>query len=248
MASRCVGWASREIADGVVALPLDARTRERFEWLAEEVVENGGEATRLAGGAWRRPPRSESSPAQMAAAVATDYRRSSTKRVGARRVRDRRRRSVARLRRELRRIGSRDYFPPADREQARSAVEALAVLARGGLMRWATGEAATSTGPGCAWLIRRFIDPDAEFVFVDDPDDVPADATAFDMPRRRALAITTAMQLRDVPARGYDLVDPALVEIGRIIHEADLADERFDAPEARGLDVAGPRPLDDSRR
>ena len=37
--------------------------------------------------------------------------------------------------------------------------------------------------------------------------------------------------------RLHELVDPALVEIGRIIHEADLADERFDAPEARGLDV-----------
>jgi hypothetical protein len=33
------------------------------------------------------------------------------------------------------------------------------------------------------------------------------------------------------------LVDPALVEIGRIVHEADLRDERFDAPEAAGLDV-----------
>jgi hypothetical protein len=32
-----------------------------------------------------------------------------------------------------------------------------------------------------AWLIRRFVDPDAEFVFVTDPDDVPADATPFDM-------------------------------------------------------------------
>ena len=34
-----------QIADGVVALPLDARTRERLDWLAEEVIENGGEAT-----------------------------------------------------------------------------------------------------------------------------------------------------------------------------------------------------------
>lgn len=34
-----------QIADGVVALPLDARTREQFDWLAEEVVEQGGEAT-----------------------------------------------------------------------------------------------------------------------------------------------------------------------------------------------------------
>ncbi len=37
--------------------------------------------------------------------------------------------------------------------------------------------------------------------------------------------------------RRYVLHDPALDEIGRIIHEADLADERFDAPEAPGLDT-----------
>ena len=37
--------------------------------------------------------------------------------------------------------------------------------------------------------------------------------------------------------RRYGFIDPALVEIGRIIHEANLADERFDAPEAPGLDV-----------
>jgi hypothetical protein len=33
----------------------------------------------------------------------------------------------------------------------------------------------------CAWLVRRFVDPEAEFLFVSDPDEVPADATAFDM-------------------------------------------------------------------
>src|SRR5262245_19203176 len=37
--------------------------------------------------------------------------------------------------------------------------------------------------------------------------------------------------------RRYELADPVLWEIGRIVHEADLADERFDAPEAPGLDV-----------
>ena len=37
--------------------------------------------------------------------------------------------------------------------------------------------------------------------------------------------------------RHYDLDDPALWAIARIVHEADLEDERYDAPEARGLDV-----------
>ncbi len=35
----------------------------------------------------------------------------------------------------------------------------------------------------------------------------------------------------------HRLTDPALIEVGRIIHEADLRDDRFDAPEGAGLDV-----------
>jgi len=38
--------------------------------------------------------------------------------------------------------------------------------------------------------------------------------------------------------RRYQLDDPALWRIAAIIHEADLDDERYDAPEAPGLDVA----------
>ena len=48
-------------------------------------------------------------------------------------------------------------------------------------MRWATRRNCHVDRAACAWLIRRFLDPEAEFVFVDDQDEVPADATAFDM-------------------------------------------------------------------
>jgi len=37
--------------------------------------------------------------------------------------------------------------------------------------------------------------------------------------------------------RRYELGDPVLWEIAKVVHEADLADERYDAPEASGLDV-----------
>jgi hypothetical protein len=103
-------------------------------------------------------------------------------------------------------------------------------------MRWATRRGCHVDRASCAWLIRRFIDPGAEFVFVDDPDDVPAGARAFDMPGV-ALSHHEGDCTFETFLRLHGLVDPALVEIGRIIHEADLADERFDAPEARGLDV-----------
>jgi hypothetical protein len=103
-------------------------------------------------------------------------------------------------------------------------------------MKWATRRGCHVDRASCAWLIRRFIDPAAEFVFVDDPDEVPSDATAFDMPGV-ALSHHGGDCSFETFLRSYDLADPALIEIGRIIHEADLADERFDAPEAPGLDV-----------
>jgi hypothetical protein len=103
-------------------------------------------------------------------------------------------------------------------------------------MRWATRAGIHVDRAACAWLIRRFIDPEAEFVFVHDPDEVPLDATPFDMRgvelSHRGGACTFETMLAE-----YQLDDPALADIARIVHEADLEDERFDAPEARGLDA-----------
>jgi hypothetical protein len=81
------------------------------------------------------------------------------------------------------------------------------------------------------------LDPEASFVFVDDPDHVPEDATPFDM-RGVALSHHRGECSFETFLRAYSLDDPVLWDIARIVHEADLADERFDAPEAAGLDVA----------
>ena len=103
-------------------------------------------------------------------------------------------------------------------------------------MRWATRAGIHVDRTACAWLIRRFIDPEAEFVFVHDPDEVPDDATPFDM-RRVELSHREGGCTFETMLVRYELDDPALREIARIVHEADLDDERYDAPEARGLDV-----------
>src|SRR5262249_35978242 len=81
-----------------------------------------------------------------------------------------------------------------------------------------------------------FIDPAAEFVFVDDADEVPEDATPFDM-RGVELLHHRGECSFEAFLRRYELADPALWAIARIVHEADLEDDRYDAPEARGLDV-----------
>jgi hypothetical protein len=103
-------------------------------------------------------------------------------------------------------------------------------------MRWATRRRPHVDRAACAWLIHRFLDPDAEFVFVDDPDEVPAGATPFDM-RGVELSHRDGGCSFETLLRRFSLDDPPLHAIARIVHEADLGDERFDAPEAPGLDA-----------
>ena len=103
-------------------------------------------------------------------------------------------------------------------------------------MRWATRAGVHIDRAACAWLIRRFLDPAAEFVFVADPADVPADATPFDM-RGVTLGHVGSDCTFETILRRYELTDPVLWRIAEAVHEADLDDGRFDAPEAAGLDV-----------
>lgn len=103
-------------------------------------------------------------------------------------------------------------------------------------MIWATRRHVHIDRTACAWLIRRFIDPDARFVFVDDPDEVPADATPFDM-RGVELGHRDGRCSFETILVRYQLHDAALERIGRVVHEADIGDERYDAPEASGMDA-----------
>ena len=73
-------------------------------------------------------------------------------------------------------------------------------------------------------------------MFVADPDEVPADATPFDM-RGVELSHHNGNCSFETFLERYELDDVVLWDISRIVHEADLGDERYDAPEARGLDV-----------
>src|SRR5512132_110881 len=93
-----------QVLDGLAALPLDARNREQLEWLADEVAEAGGEATiwvgELASTAQERELAS-----RMAEAVAAEYWALRDDAEAARAERSgQRRRTLGRLRRELRRI------------------------------------------------------------------------------------------------------------------------------------------------
>jgi hypothetical protein len=108
-----------QLLDGLVALPADARTKEQFEWLADEIVEAGGEASLwLAEAADRAVERGLVN--QLRDRAAEEYRAVTAEldaldgEVSAR--------ALGRLRRELQRIGHRDFFPPPEREVAQRAV------------------------------------------------------------------------------------------------------------------------------
>ncbi|MFN3865297.1 MAG: chromate resistance protein ChrB domain-containing protein [Demequina sp.] len=103
-------------------------------------------------------------------------------------------------------------------------------------MKWSTRAGIHIDRAACAWLIRRHIDPEAEFVFVTNPTEVPDQAIAFDM-RGVELGHHGGDCSFETILRRYELTDPALWRIAEIVHEADLEDERYDAPEAPGLDV-----------
>ena len=103
-------------------------------------------------------------------------------------------------------------------------------------MKWATRAGCHVDRTACAWLLRRFIDPDAEFVFVEDPAEVPADATPFDM-RGVELSHHGGDCSFETILRRYNLDDPVLWDLARLVHEADLADDRYDEPGAAGLDA-----------
>jgi hypothetical protein len=115
-----------QLSDGLVTLPADARTREQLDWVAEQVIEFGGEAS-----IWLARPATVAQERQVAAAMAAaraqEYEAVIAEATQATDLEERARQRIAsRLNAELRRIERRDFFPPGERKQAQTAVNALA--------------------------------------------------------------------------------------------------------------------------
>jgi hypothetical protein len=104
-------------------------------------------------------------------------------------------------------------------------------------MRWVTWEQVAVDRMACAWLIRRFIDADAEFLFVPPGSQpLPAGAEPFDIPGVR-LSHHRGHCTFHTMLREYDLQDPVLQRIARIVDEADVVQEVAVEPVAPGLDL-----------
>ncbi len=234
-------------------LPDSADRYEQFQWLAQEIQRDGGEATLL------RVDRIENMKQpdvvrlfqearnQDYAVLADRYRKVLKGR------RPRLAEELARLAREMGRIAEIDFFEAPGRrevERAREAVEQRTATGRARLAgaappldldalkgrRWVTRPRPHVDRIASAWLIKRFVDPEAEFVFAP-PDQIPGDAIPFDMAGvdfgHHGEDCTFETLLRRTGLR-----DRKLAILAEIVHEADLKDQKFAREEARGIDLA----------
>ena len=197
-----------QLADGLVALPADARTREQLEWLADDVARRRRGGRRLArpadhrrpgagagrrdgGRAGRGVPASWPSPA---ARRPTASRGSGPGRcAGCARSGGRSAGGTSSRRRSATRPGRRCASWNGPRQRERCGAGA-------GPMRWATRAGIHIDRAACAWLIRRFVDEDAEFLFVGDPAARARRRDAVRHARRRARPRRRRLLLRDDPA------------------------------------------------
>ena len=103
-------------------------------------------------------------------------------------------------------------------------------------MLWATRRGCHVDRTACMWLIRRRIDPNAEFHFFGDASEAPEGAELFDVAGARLSHSGDACTF-EIMLEEYDLDDPVLREISEIVHDADLMDGMYGRPESDGLDA-----------
>lgn len=106
-------------------------------------------------------------------------------------------------------------------------------------MKWVTKQNAKVDRVACPWLIRRFIDRDAEFVFAPVEDVMTIaerdGAIPYDMPGVELGHVAGRCSFESIVER-YELGrDPALALLARIVHAADVEQDVDSAPEGAGL-------------
>lgn len=261
---RLQGIGAVAVKSSVYALPASVETQEDFQWLVKEIAAGGGEAmvceARLVDGltdaqvralfdAARDTDYAAISEEARGIAAALDIDESSEKRAEARS-------QIGRLRRRLADIVSLDFFEATGRVvaeglilelEARTAEDTpmpspsaalpadlnpLAAL-KGHV--WVTRRDVHVDRIACGWLIRRFIDPDAEIRFVPGKGYVPKPGELrFDMFEGEVTHEGDRCSFEVLLGRA-GLADPALQAVGEIVHDIDLKDGKFGRDEAGGI-------------
>jgi hypothetical protein len=239
-------------------LPDTAERYEDFQWLAQEVQRDGGDATLIRiqqienmspGDVLRlfQEPR-DREYRQLAVRYRKVLQRLDRKSVSPR-IQD----ELARLAKDHQRIRDIDFFDAPGGAEVRRLEEAIAMRTRRpeaprpeprpslDLTKlrgrcWVTRPRPHVDRIASAWLIKRFIDPDAIFVFAP-PAECPKDAIPFDAPGVELSHHGEDCTFETLVKRAR-LRDRRLVRLAEVVHEADLRDGKYPHEEARGIDVA----------
>jgi hypothetical protein len=251
------------LKQAVYVLPDTPSTREDFEWLKTEVKGAGGDASVFAADsvdAWSDDVLVEEfkrSRQDAYAALARDVEHA-LKRVGSTRRREGKRAPAIRrlldiFRERLTAIDGIDFFGSAGRDRVIALVEKLEArssdvgrakapsptASAGGSASYQGRLWVTRPRPGVdrmasAWLIQRFIDPRARFGFVADRHAVPEHAVPFDM-----FGVDFTHQgggcTFETLCASFAVDAPAIARLAAIVHDLDLKDGRFGAPEGHAI-------------
>ena len=122
-------------------------------------------------------------------------------------------------------------------------------------MKWVTREKPRTDRIACPWLIREFIDPEAEILYVPRDDVLTVaereNAISFDAPGAR-YTHRDGLCSFEVLVEEYEIADPAVALIASIVHGADVAEDVSATPQSAGLlaiaDGFALLDLDDSRQ
>lgn len=240
------GAGAEALRDGVYVLPDNASARDLFQAQAEEALRTRGTAqivpfqatdaiqeTQLRG-AFDRSALYADGLEQLAALMAELSSLTESEA----------RRQLAAARRGLESVVAIDFFPGSARDHAETALrdaeqtlngqfaqdeprDAPGVIARRNTAEyrgrlWATRKHLWIDRVASAWLIRRFIDPAARFLWLDKPTDCPADALGFDFDGATFTHIGARVSF-EVLATSFDLDrDAGLIRLGRLIHYLDI--------------------------
>ena len=106
-------------------------------------------------------------------------------------------------------------------------------------MKWVTRENAKVDRIACPWLIRRFIDPDAAFVYVPAGEVMSVaqreGAIPYDVPGVELGHVAGRCSFESILLKYGLMENAALVEVGKIVHAADVPADIDTVPEGRGL-------------
>ncbi len=239
--------------NSVYVLPNTIQAVEDFEWLRTEVVALGGEAnvfeaTTLSGMDQTDIVKAfQEARAQDFLALARDIRALRPK-IRKGRPDSAQTKALRAMHERLEDLKRIDFFPSSASKDVAGAMQKLmpsdvppesGARAPGGRLDsreyqhrvWITRPRPGVDRFSSAWLIRRFIDAGARFVFGATPDQFP-DAVPFDMYQNAGFRHEGDRCTFEVLAARFGIEDPVVARLGEIVHDLDLKDTRYNSPHA----------------